>query len=410
MPIEVIMPKVDMDMECGTVAAWHAKEGDLVKAGTPLFDIETDKAAMEVEAPASGRLGNIIAEPGDVITIGKPLAWIYADDETAGVPPESDNHQEADQEEASPPLTDNDRRSNGMPMSTATSDVGPRASPLARRLARERGIDLAAIAGSGPRGRVMRKDIDAHGQKETPRDAIDDGSLPEAAFQIVPVDRMRGAIARRLTESKSTIPHFYLDIECRLDALLDTRRSLNEALASRNRPSVSINDLIIKASALALQAVPEANASWHGDVIHRHTSTDISMAVALNSGLVTPMIKDVANLRIDELSAKATSLADKARQGKLSQGAMSGGRLTVSNLGMFGVKSFAAIINPPESMILAVGKAERRFVPDENDAPMAVTLLPVTLSCDHRVVDGALGARWLGQFQEAIENPMRLLL
>ena len=380
MPIEVIMPKVDMDMESGTIATWHAGEGDRVEAGKPLFDIETDKAAMEVEAPASGRLGNVIARPGEVIAIGKPLAWIYVDDEAT----------------------------NGTPAPTA--NAGLRASPLARRLARESGIDLAAIAGSGPRGRVMRKDVDAHRNVETPSGIVDSAPSPEPSFKTVPVDRMRATIARRLTESQSTIPHFYLDMECRLDALLTMRRELNDAQASRGRPKVSVNDLIIKASALALETVPESNASWQGDVIHQHTSTDISMAVALDGGLITPVIKGAAGLPIDELSAKAKALVDKARQGKLPKDANSGGRLTVSNLGMFGVRSFAAIINPPESMILAVGKAERRFLPDENDAPIAVTLLPVTLSCDHRVIDGALGARWLGSFRDFVEHPMRLLL
>ncbi|MGI9501433.1 MAG: dihydrolipoamide acetyltransferase family protein [Geminicoccaceae bacterium] len=380
MPTEVIMPKVDMDMESGTIATWHAGEGDWVEAGKPLFDIETDKAAMEVEAPASGRLGNVIARPGEVIAIGKPLAWIYADDEAT----------------------------NGTPAPTV--NTGLRASPLARRLARESGIDLAAIAGSGPRGRVMRKDVDAHRNVETPSGIADNDLSPEPSFKTVPVDRMRATIARRLTESQSTIPHFYLDIECRLNALLTMRRELNDAQESRGRSKVSVNDLIIKASALALEAVPEANASWQSDFIHQHTSTDISMAVALEGGLVTPVIKGAAGLPIDELSARAKALVEKARQGKLPKDAISGGRLTVSNLGMFGVRSFAAIINPPESMILAVGKAERRFVPDENDAPVAVTLLPVTLSCDHRVIDGTLGARWLGSFRDFVEHPMRLLL
>lgn len=377
MPTEVIMPKVDMDMDSGTIATWHVGEGDLVEAGKPLFDIETDKAAMEIEAPASGRLGKVLARPGDVIAVGKPLAWIYADGEVA----------------------------NGAP----TTKAGLRASPLAKRLARENGIDLANVEGSGPRGRVMRRDIDAHRKVEAPPEIVNSASS-EAPFKAVPVDRMRATIARRLTESQSTIPHFYLDMECQLDALLAMRRELNDAQESRGRPKVSVNDLIVKASALALEAVPEANASWQGDVIHQHTSTDISMAVALDGGLVTPVIKDAAGLPIDQLSTKAKALVDKARQGKLPKDAINGGRLTVSNLGMFGVRSFAAIINPPESMILAVGKAERRFVPDENDAPVAVTMLPITLSCDHRVIDGALGARWLGHFRDLIEHPMRLLL
>lgn len=421
MPVDVIMPKVDMDMATGVVAAWHKGDGESVSKGEPLFDIETDKAAMEVESPATGTLQFIAAGPGDEVPIGATIGWIFAEGETLERPASalSETTAPAANELSAPvPQPEN---------TVADPDraEGVRATPLARRLAKEAGLDLASVAGSGPKGRVQKADIEA-AQKLS---AAEQAAVPEKtaetpsqtaaqvskarldqlgiSYDTVPVDRMRATIAERLTESKSTVPHFYLQSDIRLDALLQFRETVNAALRNEGR-KISINDLLVRASALALQAVPEANASWAGDEIIRYHDANISVAVAIEGGLMTPVVRAAQTKSISALSAEIKDLAEKAKSGKLSPQERQGGSFSISNLGMFGVRSFSAIINPPESMILAVGQAERRFVEDENGAPVGATLLSVTLSCDHRVVDGALGARWLNSFKGFLENPMRL--
>lgn len=419
MPIEVIMPKVDMDMETGTIAAWHAGDGDFVEKGSALFDIETDKAAMEVEAPASGRLQIITACTDVSIAIGQPVAWILAEGEAA---PEQTAKQTRPEPEVqlstSLDLFPESRDIAARTLDDPSSKSGVRSTPLARRLSREHAIDMSKIPGSGPRGRITKIDVETYlsnagaavvveTNKDAPASVTSDTDQP---CERIPVDRMRATIAARLTDSKTTIPHFYLDADCRLDALLACRRDANAMRADGDRARISLNDFLIKACAMALKDVPQANASWAGDTIIRYSSADISFAVAIEGGLVTPVIRDAAARTVSDISGEATSLAERAREGKLAPDAYKGGSFSISNLGMFGVKSFAAIINPPQSMILAVGEARRIFVPDDDDQPVAATVLSVTLSCDHRVVDGVVGAEWLQRFKMYVENPLALLV
>jgi len=423
MPTEVIMPKVDMDMEAGTIAAWHVEDGGTVTKGDALFDIETDKAAMEVESPASGTLRHICAQAGETARIGDCIAWIFADGEVAEPP--NDRTAVAPERSAEPspapapsPATVLEQTS---PAATPAIPAGKiRATPLARRLARLNGIDLSAVPGSGPRGRVSRRDVEAAIQAgsgeiaptiSTGEDIVSKDRLDALGitYDTVGVDRMRARIAERLSVSKASVPHFYLEADCRLDALLEFRRQINEALAaSQAGRKISINDLLVRASALALKAVPDANVSWAGDEILRYRDANVSVAVAIEGGLVTPVVRQAQEKSILAISREIADLADRARAGKLAGSAYQGGSFTISNLGMFGVKAFSAIINPPESMILAVGKANRQFVEAEDGSPVAATVLPVRLSCDHRVVDGALGAKWLNAWQGLVENPVLL--
>lgn len=426
MPTEVIMPKVDMDMETGTIASWHAGSGDMVEKGNALFDIETDKATMEVEAPASGRLHIISETSGTEIAIGKAVAWILGEGEKAPEQqPETSEHTASKSEETSSENTEEIAVSQSDTIQRSVDqaqDTKTRATPLARRLARQHSIEISTVSGSGPRGRITKDDIEAHlSTAGTSASASTNIVTTEAAIRTVdpgvdtpheriPVDRMRAVIAARLTESKTTVPHFYLDADCRLDALLELRKQINETMEGVGRRRISVNDFLIRASAMTLQDVPESNASWAGDSIIRYLTADISVAVAIDGGLVTPVVRNAAGLSLSQISGETSSLAQQARQGKLPPEAYKGGSFSISNLGMLGVKSFAAIINPPQSMIIAVGQARRTFVPDESDQPVAATVLPVTLSCDHRVVDGAIGAKWLQRFRTYVENPMTLLV
>lgn len=416
MPTEVIMPKVDMDMETGTIAAWHADDGDFVDKGSALFDIETDKAAMEVEAPASGRLQIITTGVNVSIAIGTPVAWILAEGEAAPAQIAEQTKPESESPVSDPAISNPQPRSGAaLGLEIPSPSSGVRATPLARRLCRSNAIDLSKIIGSGPRGRITKTDVETFLSDVTAVETGNETTVPaaietERPHQRIPVDRMRATIAARLTESKTTIPHFYLDADCRLDALLAFRRETNAVLAGGTHTRISLNDLLIKACAMALRDVPTANASWAGDTIIRYQTADISFAVAIEGGLVTPVIRDVAARTISDISREASKLAEQARRGKLAPEAYKGGSFSISNLGMFGVKSFSAIINPPQSMILAVGEARKIFVPDDDDQPVAATILSVTLSCDHRVVDGAIGAEWLQRFKTYVENPLALIV
>ena len=418
MPIEVIMPKVDMDMASGTIAQWHHLEGQVVEKGDALFDIETDKATMEVESPATGTLQFITAQKGVEVPIGEPVAWIFSDGEAVAKPAnlspeivEAASQQEDDTPESPADLV------TEMP---AASDI--RATPLARRIAKLEKVDLTSVQGSGPRGRIVRKDVDNWVTSQLPvttKSGPQTAGVPNAkatadklgiAYSQVPVDRMRATIAARLTESKSTIPHFYLNLDCHLDALLKFRSELNQALEAVGSKRISINDMLVRACALSLAAVPEANASWADDCIIRYADANISVAVAIEGGLITPVVKMAQSKSMQTISSEITDLATRAKSGKLLPNEYQGGSFSISNLGMFGIKSFTAIINPPESMILAVGKATTQFIVGPDGGPVPATILSVTLSCDHRVVDGALGAKWLEKFQSLVENPILLTL
>jgi len=277
------------------------------------------------------------------------------------------------------------------------------ATPLARRIAKQEGVDLSSVKGSGPHGRIIQRDVEK-AAKAGPAKAA---AAPQASGEVerIKLDGMRKTVAKRMTEAKSTVPHFYLTIDCEIDALLAARKRLNEALDAK----VSVNDFIIKASAHALMAVPEANVTWDGDAILRYPTADISVAVALDGGLITPVLRSCEQKGLKQLSEEMRDLATRARDRKLQPKDYQGGSFSISNLGMFGIKDFAAVINPPQGMILAIGAGEKRPVVRADDQIEVATIMSVTLSCDHRSVDGALGARWLQHFKRLIEDPVQML-
>ena len=418
MATEVILPKVDMDMATGKVSRWIVAEGAFVKKGDPLFEIETDKAAMEIESPASGTLGQIIAAEGAVVPVGQAVAWIFAEGEkpssvsapaTAVAPAAA---KTADAAVASPSATQHE-----------AIPLGSRVTPLARRMAKAAGLDLVKIVGTGPKGRILRADVEksiaSTPQKaapvsapkiETPKTAAP--LAVASAPKQIPHDSMRKIIARRLVESKRTVPHFYLSADCKLDALLKLRTELNAAAPrSGEVPSfkLSINDMVIKAWALALRDLPMVNVSWTDEVMLCHEHADIGVAVSVPGGLITPIIRAAETKTLSAISNEMKELAGRAKIRKLKPEEFTGGSSAISNLGMFGVRDFAAIINPPHATILAVGSGDERPIM-EKGVMVGATMMTVTLSTDHRAVDGALGAQALAAFRGYIEKPLAMLL
>jgi pyruvate dehydrogenase E2 component (dihydrolipoamide acetyltransferase) len=430
MPIEVIMPKVDMDMASGTIATWHVAEGAVVTKGMPIFDIETDKATMEIEAQDAGILRQIVAKKGDVVAIGKTVAWLYAEGEAAsapGAPPVAAPASAAPTVAATMTVA---APTAALPAAAPTGTV--RATPLARRLAKTAGLTLGAIMGTGPRGRISRRDVDtalttvivpANAGASPTAQAISPPTVQAAktdeavlalfepgSFDVLPHDGMRRIIARRLTESKTTIPHFYLTVDCRLDDLLIAREKLNTRAAKDGAAAykLSVNDFLIKALALALRDVPAANATWTEAGMLRHKRIDVGVAVSVDGGLFTPILRHADLKTLGELSNEIKDLAARARVRKLTPQEYQGGTTSISNLGMFGIKKFDAVINPPHATILAVGAGERQ--PTVIDDKLAIaTVMSATLSCDHRVVDGTLGAAVLQAFKSYVEDPVRML-
>ena len=411
MAIEVILPKVDMDMSTGRLSKWLVADGADVKKGDPLFEIETDKAAMEVESPGTGKLGQISAKEGDDVPIGQVIAWIFAEGESPSAAVQSKPAATAIQEPA---------KAVGVAVvetniSSSSSEI--RATPLARRMAKENGVEISSIKGSGPHGRVLSADVEAFSFKPAP--VVSKAAAPkviappaENGAMLVPHDNMRKVIARRLTESKSTVPHFYISADCRLDALLKLRADLNKAASVKDgAPSykLSINDMVIKAWALALRDVPAANVSWTDAAMLHHAHADIGVAVSIEGGLITPIIRKAETKSLSVISNEMKDLATRAKTRKLKSEEYNGGSSAISNLGMFGVRDFAAIINPPHATILAVGSGDQRPVV-ENGAIVPATVMTVTLSTDHRAVDGALGAEVLATFKRYIENPNAMMV
>ena len=400
MPVEVILPKVDMDMATGKIAKWHVKEGDAVKKGGLLFEIETDKAAMEIDAPSDGIIRNITAAEGVVVPVGQAVALIYQDGEIASAPVTSEPLPPV--KPITPaPRPDADQTAV-LPAASASGRFP--ATPLARRLAKQGGITLENIPGSGPRGRIAAIDV----QDALAKPAI----LQREAADLIPVDGMRRTIAQRLTLSKQTIPHFYLTVNCDLTRLSEIREILN-AQAPRDAQKLpvwklSINDFIIKAMASALKQVPDANVTWADEGIHRHHSCDVGVAVAVEGGLFTPVVRAAETKTLSQISKEMKDLATRARARKLLPTEYQGGTTTISNLGMYGIEQFTAIINPPQATILAVGAGMERFVPIKGQ-PVLRTQMTCTLSCDHRAVDGALGAQLLAAFRTFIEEPALML-
>ncbi len=409
MPVSIRLPVIAADFRSGAIASWHKAVGDSVAKGEILFDIETDKAVVEVEADDSGVLGAILVPGGsEAVPVNAIVGYLLKQGETLADLPNAGavslQIPPGNQAPAGSPA-------DSQPALPAQARDRTFASPLARRLAVQRGVELAGIRGSGPNGRILKADVEAvvgQAAKQAGSAATQPSVRSRRAGRDVPNSRMRKAIAARLTAAKRDIPHFYLTIDCELDALLDVRRQLNEHFASSGT-KISVNDCVIKAAALALADVPAANASWSDDAIHQHGTVDISVAVATGGGLLTPIIRDADLKPLVEISREMKALAARAVAGKLKPDEFNGGGFSVSNLGMYGIKAFSAILNPPQSCILAVGAGEKRAVV-RGDALAIATVMTCTLSVDHRSVDGAVGAQLLGAFKKYIENPALLLL
>lgn len=410
MPIEILMPALSPTMTEGNLVKWHKKEGDKVSAGDVIAEIETDKATMEVEAVDEGTLGKILINEGtENVKVNSPIALILEKGEDKstleGYQSKAAPAAEAPKEEPVAVSVSSTPTPTPAPQPTMVLSTGRVvASPLARRLASEKNIDLRMVQGSGPHGRIVKQDIDTF----TPSRAAFGSAMPIPTgplYHDKPVSSMRKVIAQRLTESKQTVPHFYLTVDCELDALMAARQSINAHLNVK----ITVNDFVIKAVALALQEVPDANASWMGQSIRYYTTSDISVAVAIEDGLITPIVK-IANLKsLLAISEEVKTLVQKAKEGKLKPDEFQGGSFSVSNLGMFGIKQFEAIINPPQGCILAVGAGEQRAIVKNGQLAVA-TVMSCTLSVDHRVVDGSVGAKFLQAFKKYIENPALVLV
>jgi pyruvate dehydrogenase E2 component (dihydrolipoamide acetyltransferase) len=392
--MEVLMPQLGETVTEGKITVWFKSVGDAVAPGDNLFEIETDKVSMEVPATSAGVLKEIRVKQGEVAPVSAIVA-VIGDGEAAKLSP-------------APLDPYNEVRSPARNFGPATIANGAKASPLARRLAVEAGVDLTTVKGSGPHGRIHAADVKAVKPSAAPISAPT-ALVTDAPFERIPLDAMRRTIARRLVEAKQTVPHFYLTADVDLTRLLTLREEANSAISSK----LSINDFVIKALALALQRVPAANAVWAegGDAaILRFKHSDIGVAVAIEGGLFTPVIRKAETKSLSAISTEMKDLAGRARERKLLPHEYQGGSTSVSNLGMYGVREFAAIINPPQSTMLAVGAGQRRPIEAPNGGIAFATLMTVTLSCDHRVVDGALGAQLLAAFKAAVENPITLFL
>ena len=485
MPTPILMPQLSPTMEVGSLTKWHVKEGDRVSSGDVIAEIETDKATMEVEAVDEGTVGKLLVSEGtEEIPVNKPIAVLLQEGEDkealkdfqpetqtasasgtprggngagegqarAGSSQASSQASKPDQAVQPPgperpiaPPPDKAKPGEAAAPSGRQIQAEPRgegrifASPLARRLARENGIELGAIQGSGPHGRIVQRDVEQAVQagakpkaaapkpaEAAPQPAAqpaapaakapaqpgvpakpEDLGYPEGSYDVLPIDTMRRTVARRMSESMRTIPHYYLTVDCRIDALIPLRKELN----SRSKDyRLSVNDFLVRAAALALLRVPEVNSSWTEGGILRHKHADIAMAVAIESGgLITPIIPKADTKGLAAISREARDLTQRARERKLKPEEYQGGTFTISNLGMFGIRDFTAVINQPQAAILAVGRAEPRPIVKEG-AVTTATMLSCTLSCDHRLVDGAVGARFLDVFRGLLEDPLTMLL
>jgi pyruvate dehydrogenase E2 component (dihydrolipoamide acetyltransferase) len=458
MPTEILMPALSPTMEEGKLAKWLIKEGQSVKAGDVIAEIETDKATMEVEAVDEGKVGRLlVAEGAEGVKVNTPIAVLLAEGESAGAAPApkaQPSQPGSARPEPAPAAAKGAPAAAGAPATpaapaapakpqapqparVAAPNGGARifASPLARRLAKEAGLDLAALTGSGPHGRIVKSDVEVAARNgatpagakaatamtarpapgAAPPPAMADAQVlalyEKGSYEVVPHDGMRRVIAQRLTLSKQTIPHFRLTVDCRLDDLLKARERMNAA-SPKDGPrayKLSVNDFIIKAMALALTQVPNANVTWTDGGTLRHKYADIGVAVAIEGGLFTPLIRHAELKSLSEISNEMRDLAERARKRRLAPHEYQGGSTSISNLGMYGIKSFDAVINPPHATILAVGSGEKRAIVAGDKVEVA-TLMSCTLSCDHRVVDGAVGAELLNAFKALIEDPVRMLV
>ena len=423
MAIDILMPALSPTMETGTLASWNMGVGDAVRSGDVIAEIETDKATMEVESVDDGVLAVILVAAGtENVAVGTPIARLAEDGEavdavaaapvaTVAAPKTEAPAEKAADPAAAPAAPAPAPTAAVQPSSSASGAPRLFASPLARRIAGDNGVDIAALSGSGPHGRILRRDVEAAMTAAAPaaRPASGGASAPVSpgASSLEPNSQMRKIIAQRLQESKANAPHFYLTVDCEIDTLLAARKVMNAQ--SPDDVKISVNDLVIRAAAMALVKVPKANASWEGDNTRLFHHADIAMAVAVDGGLVTPVIWAAEQKGLAEIAATSRDLATRARNGSLAPEEFAGGSFTISNLGMYGIREFAAVINPPQGAILAVGAGEERPVVREGQLAVA-TVMTVTLSADHRVVDGAVGAEWLQAFKGYIEAPVTMLL
>jgi pyruvate dehydrogenase E2 component (dihydrolipoamide acetyltransferase) len=437
MSIDILMPALSPTMEEGTLAKWHVKVGDTVKAGDVIAEIETDKATMEVEAVDEGVVEAILVEAGtENVKVNALIAKLAGEGESPAPPPAkaapaAEAPKTAAPAPAAPVQAAGETAAPAKP-APAAAPTGDRvfASPLARRLATAANLDLKSIAGTGPHGRVVKADVEAATKggapaaKAAPAAApaasaptaaaprahlsLEQQGIPAGSYDLVPLDGMRKTIARRLTDSFRDVPHFPLTIDLEIDALLAARAKINHLLEGQG-VKVSVNDIIIKAVAVALKRVPEANASYTPEGIAMHHHADIAVAVAIDGGLITPIVRAAETKGLAQISAEVKDLAARAKAKKLKPEEFQGGTFSVSNLGMFGIKAFASIINEPQGAIMSVGAGEQR--PVVKDGQLAVaTVMTVTLTCDHRVVDGAIGAKFLAAFKPLIEEPLTLIV
>ncbi|MDO9418852.1 pyruvate dehydrogenase complex dihydrolipoamide acetyltransferase [Pararhizobium sp.] len=447
MPINITMPALSPTMEEGNLAKWLVKEGDKVSSGDVLCEIETDKATMEVESVDEGIVAKLVVAAGtEGVKVNAVIAILAAEGEDVSAAASGGGAAPAAKAEAAPapkadaapaaaPAPAPVAAAASAPAASASSGTRTFASPLARRLAKDAGIDISAVSGSGPHGRVIKKDVEtavAGGGAKAATPASVSAQAPAAtaplakgaseeavlknfvpgSYELVPHDGMRKTIAKRLQESKQTIPHFYVSVDCELDALLALRAQLNTASPEKDGKPVyklSVNDMVIKALALALRDVPDANVSWTDSNMVKHKHSDVGVAVSIPGGLITPIIRSAETKSLSAISNEMKDLGARAKSRKLKPEEYQGGTTAVSNMGMMGVKSFSAVINPPHATILAVGAGEERPVVKNKQLTIA-TVMTVTLSTDHRCVDGALGAELLGAFKRYIENPMGMLV
>ena len=423
MSINILMPALSPTMTEGKLAKWHVKVGDAVKSGQVVCEIETDKATMEVEAVDEGTVGQIVVPEGaEGVAVNAVIAVLLEEGEKSAPAQAAPAKAEAKPEakaEAKPTTAPAPAPPPPKPAAPQPAAAGGQrifASPLAKRIAAEKGVSLAGVKGSGPNGRIVKADVE--GAKPGAVSAAAPGG-PKAApgaqpvftapgDQHIPHTAVRKVIARRMLESKQTVPHFYLTVELEIDALLAARQAINDVARKRDA-KVSVNDMVIKASAKALRDHPECNASWTEDEMIQYGAVDISVAVATDRGLITPIIRNADMKGAAQISIEMKDLAGRAKTGKLKLEEFQGGGFTISNLGMFGVKEFAAIINPPQAMILAVGVGEERVVARKGQMVIR-TMMSVTLAVDHRVVDGAMGARFLQTLKAYIEQPAAMLV
>ena len=427
---DILMPALSPTMEEGTLAKWLVKKGDTVSAGDVIAEIETDKATMEVEAVDEGVVEEILVEAGtEGVKVNAPIARLSGGTETKAPEPKPAEKAEPEAPAKAEAKSEPPAKAEPAPPKSAPTRAkdGGRifASPLARRIAEQKGLDLAAITGSGPHGRIIERDVkDAKpGAKpaataaaapserrgETrPVQSLQQMGIPEGSYDLIPLDGMRKTVARRMTDSFRDVPHFPLTIDLEIDRLLEARGRINKML-EKDGVKVSVNDIILKACAVALKRVPEANASYSPEGIALHHHADIAMAVAVEGGLITPIIRKCETKGLAQIAQETKDLAERARTRKLKPEEFQGGTFSVSNLGMFGIKSFGSIINEPQGAILSVGAGTRQPVVRGDQLAIA-TVMSVTMTCDHRVVDGATGARWLEAFKALIEEPLAMMV